>query len=150
MEVFRISRAKFASQLTASGVANRWNIDHQKVLYTGSSRSLATLELVVHKGAMSTNADFKVMVISIMDKQTFIHEVKINDLPDNWREIDAYPVLQQIGSDWYRNQTSLVLKVPSVIIPQEYNYVINTTHPDFNKNVLLAHLEDYFCDHRLV
>lgn len=149
MEVFRISSEKYAKALTASGAANRWNYDNQFVLYTGNSRSLATLELVVHRASIQSDFKYKIMVISIADEDHLYTQVKKEDLPKNWRQLTAYPVLQKAGSKWYKNDESLVLKVPSVIIPLEYNYIINTRHVDFKENVKLVRLEDYFWDKRL-
>lgn len=63
--------------------------------------------------------------------------------------MNAYPDLQKIGSNWYQNKESLVLKVPSAVIPKEYNYVINTNHFEFATKVSLVRTEDYFWDERL-
>lgn len=149
MEVFRISSEKYAKGLTASGAANRWIYDHQFVLYTGSSRSLATLELVVHRSSIQTGLKYKIMVISIADDDKLYTQLKMDDLPEDWRQATAYATLQKAGSQWYQSDASLVLKVPSVIIPLEFNYIINTSHPDFKDNVQLVRLEDYFWDQRL-
>jgi RES domain-containing protein len=149
MELFRISLALYATALTTSGAANRWNIAGQSVLYTGSSRSLSTLELVVHRAAIQPMKDYRVMVISVADEEQLIRHVRIRDLRPDWRAMAAYPSLQKIGSDWYANQETLLLKVPSAIIIQEYNYLINVKHPDFAGKVRLVRAEDYFWDARL-
>jgi RES domain-containing protein len=149
MEVFRIALEKYAGALTASGSANRWNIAGQSVLYTGASRSLSTLELVVHRSAIQPTKNYKVMVISIADEDDLVQQVQTRDLPPNWRTMGAYSELQKIGSDWYTRQETLLLKVPSSVIIQEYNFLINVTHPDFAK-VKLVREEDYFWDGRLL
>ncbi len=150
MEVFRISKADYADKLSSSAIANRWNKNGQNVIYTGSSRSLSTLELIVHKGSVAPQIEYKVMVISIADNDSLIKQIMISDLPEEWRKMSAYPMLQKIGSEWYESQESLILKVPSAIIPNEYNFVINTEHPDFSKNVKLIRKEKYFWDDRLL
>ena len=149
MEIFRISREKYAKQLTPSGCANRWNLDGQKVIYTGSSRSLSTLELIVHRGTVKPGTSYKVLVIFVTDEDHLIRQILINDLPKNWRELKAYPKLQKIGADWYNNQDTLLLKVPSAVLPKEYNYIINAEHPEFTRCVKLAAIENYFWDERL-
>jgi len=150
MEVFRISRSAYAHQLTASGKSARWNKDNEYVLYTGSSRSLSTLELVVHRGSMTTAVPYEMMVISLGVDEKLYTQLKIADLPANWRSAAAYPELQEYGSAWYTGNRSLILKVPSVIISQEYNYIINTRHPDFSDpNVVHVRNEPYFWDERL-
>ena len=150
MEVFRISRSKYANALTASGSFGRWNLDRQYVIYTGSYRSLSTLELVVRRDSIIPDDEYKVMVISIADNDSLIKQVPTRDLPKDWKLSTAYPDLQAIGSDWYTNKESLILKVPSAIITQEFNYIINTLHPDFSNNVQLVRTENYFWDERLL
>ncbi len=150
MEVFRICKQEHAGRIIASGSANRWNLRGQNVVYTASSRSLATLELMVHRSAIIPATTYKVMVISITDIDSLMSEIRISDLPENWRTVSAYATLQQIGYDWYSQQKTLLLKVPSAVISYEYNYVINTEHPDFIENVQLKRIEDFFWDKRLL
>ncbi|KIC92291.1 RES family NAD+ phosphorylase [Flavihumibacter sp. ZG627] len=149
MEVFRIAKEIYSSSLIASGNANRWNFKGQSVIYTSSSRSLSTLELIVHKGAVRPDDSFRVMVIHIPDDDQFIRLIPANILPDNWRSLGAYSQLQKIGSDWIKRQDTLILKVPSAVVPHEYNYLINFEHPKFRSKVKLVTTEDYFWDSRL-
>ncbi len=150
MEVFRIVKEVYASQLIASGSANRWNKTNQYVIYTGSSRSLATLELVVHRNNIMPAFTYCVIIISVADEEALMTTVLQADLPQNWRSVIAYSKLQTIGSDWYRSRQSLILKVPSAVISQGYNYLINTKHPDFLEKVSLVRAGNYFWDERLV
>ena len=149
MDIFRIVQEKYAASLLSSGRAARWNEEGQHVIYTSASRSLATLELLVHLGNLKTASQYKVLVISVNRKQGVVEKLNEKMLPRNWREIAAYPVLQQLGSSWYRNRRSLVLQVPSVIIPRESNYIINTKHTEFQSNIRLIKKEAYFWDERL-
>jgi RES domain-containing protein len=149
MEVFRISREAYASRLVASGGPNRWNKGDQHVIYAGSSRSLSTLELIVHRNSIAPLDHYKVMVISIPDSDYLIKQIPTKVLPANWRTLSAYPELQQIGTDWYKSKETLVLKVPSAVIPNEFNFIINFEHPDFKNHIKLIRTEDYFWDDRL-
>ena len=149
MEVYRIARKAFSNKLVASGRAGRWNLDDQQTIYTGSSRSLSTLELIVQENSVSPDSVYRVMVISISDEEKLFTHILQSGLPDNWRNIIAYPQLQILGSEWYKSNKSLILKVPSAVIPKEYNYIINVSHPDFKHNVSLVRAEDYFWDERL-
>jgi RES domain-containing protein len=90
------------------------------------------------------------MIISVADQDHLIKMLQIKDLPYNWRRFTAYSELQNIGSEWYGSKESLLLKVPSAIIAEEYNYLINTEHPDFIANVKLVRTENYFWDDRLL
>ena len=150
MEVFRISKEIYASELLASGSANRWNLKGQQVIYTGSSRSLSTLELIVHMGVVVPSERYRVMVISIADDDYLQKQIHIKDLPPDWRTFGAYSTLQKLGSEWITSQESLVLKVPSAVILYEYNFIINTEHPEFSSKVKLVRTEEYFWDSRLL
>lgn len=89
------------------------------------------------------------MVIHVPDDDRFIRQVMTRELPVNWQTTAAYGSLQKIGSDWYQQQETLLLKVPSAVIPQEYNIVINSEHPEFSRQVKLIRSEPYFWDERL-
>ena len=149
MEVFRISEAAYAKRLTASGRPNRWNLEGQFVLYSAASRSLSTLELIVHRGSIVPLTKNKLIVLSLPDDDHFYKQLKLSDLPADWRKMTAYSQLQRLGSQWYSAHESLILKVPSAVIPKEYNYIINMEHPEFSSNVTVVRLEDYFWDERL-
>lgn len=150
MLVYRISKAQYAEKLTASGAANRWNKSGQFVIYASASRALASLELVVHRAAILQSETYKVMVIEVpIEEAEALQEISIADLPEGWNGLQFYPRLQEIGSDWYKSHEKLILKVPSALIPQEHNYVINTRHELFQTHVKLIGLEDFFWDRRL-
>ena len=147
MEVFRISAPRYAQSLTASGVANRWNTAGQYIIYTAASASLACLENVVHRGAEGLQAPFKLMRLDIPD-QLLIEEVPAAMLPTDWQQVTSYPQCQEIGSAWYQLRRSAVLKVPSAIITSESNYLLNTSHPDFEQVKLLS-TADFIFDPRI-
>ncbi len=151
MEIFKISNEKYANLISASGKPNRWNKSGEFVTYGAGSRSLAALEMVARRSCiMPSKIAYKMMVLSFDDDDNLITQVKIADLPPGWNKMNAYPRLQDIGSTWYSKQESLVLKVPSAIIPREFNFVINTKHPLFATHVNLVRNEDYFWDERLL
>lgn len=149
MEGYKICREKYAQSLHASGVANRWNKKEEFVIYTGSNRSLSVLELVAHRSHIRIASGYKIVTIKIAD-ESLIKEINSKDLPKNWKSIEAYMQLQEIGSKWYRSNESLVLKVPSAIIPQEHNFIINTKHPLFVDYISLQKVEDFVWDKRLL
>lgn len=149
MDVFKICREKYSHSLQASGASNRWNKKDEFVIYTGSSRSLSTLEMVAHRSYINISNQYKLLIIYISE-ELLIKEIEIKDLPENWKSIEAYVELQEIGSKWYQSNESLVLKVPSAIIPQEFNYIINTRHPLFATHIILKGVDDFVWDNRLL
>lgn len=150
MLVYNIRKAAYAGALTASGVANRWNKNNEYVIYAGSSISLSTLELVAHRAAIQIESDYKLLTILLDINDDDIQQIHLKDLPENWRSVLAYPLLQRMGSTWYKTQESLVLKVPSAIVPSENNYLIHTQHPDFKKKVRTHSVENFLWDERLL
>ena len=60
----------------------------------------------------------------------------LKDLPDNWNSDPIPKSVKNVGDQWIQNQESAIMKVPSAIIPFEYNYLINPSHPDFEKIVI--------------
>ena len=119
MELFRIASEEYSTKLSASGAANRWNKKGEYVIYTGGSRSLSTLESVVHRNFIQPDITYKVMILSVADSDHLIKTIGTTDLPKNWRQFEAYSKLQEIGSAWISSKETLILKVPSVVNPQE-------------------------------
>jgi len=150
MLFYRIVAEKYANSLSASGIANRWNKKNEMVIYVSQSRSLATLEMIVHRNNINLDNNYRVLVISLDDGiEKFIDSVDLANLPKNWRSINSYHILQNIGSKWYKEKKFLIMKVPSVIIPQEFNYVINTNHINFKEHIKIIGVESFFWDDRL-
>jgi RES domain-containing protein len=145
MLVYRIVAEKYAHSLTASGRAGRWNFQDEQVIYASSSRSLATLELLVNRAGIHIGISYKVLVIEIPDQ---IQKVNLEILPVQWRGLRSYPALQNLGSGWYHEKVYLALQVPSAVIPKESNFVLNTLHSNYASRVRIIEVEDYFWDER--
>ncbi len=146
MIVFRITTEKWSKSLTASGNAARWNAKGSFVIYTAESRSLACLENLVHRSGEGNNALYKVMVIEIPD-DLLVQSIESNSLKKNWFSIDNYIYCQSQAAGWLKEFSGAILKVPSVIIKKEHNYLINPNHPDFKK-IKLKGVEDFDFDNR--
>ncbi len=147
MLVYRICLEKWSHKLVASGFAGRWNSKGRFVIYTASSRSLACLENLVHRSGEGLNEKFKVLTIEVPSK-TKITEVSIEQLSKGWFEYSNYSNCRNIGDTWITKGDSLILKVPSAIIPEESNYLININHTDF-KFISLKKVEDFRFDQRI-
>jgi RES domain-containing protein len=138
MEVYRVVRQAYANDLSGNGAAlhgGRWNEAGRPALYTASSRSLAILETLVHLRQPQPPVDYRIMVLFVPD---MVPSTAIADrqLPDNWKVNEAHT--QQLGSQWLAVQESLLLRVPSVIVRAEYNYVLNPAQALFAEIQLVA------------
>ena len=100
--------------------------------YTAGTLALAALEILIHMDLDVAPKDLVSIPIEVPDGLR-IEEVRTGSLPTNWRKTPAPIPLQQLGTEWCQRATSLLLRVPSVIIPEEYNYLVNPIHPDLSQ-----------------
>lgn len=149
MDLYRIVRDKYADSLNASGRANRWNSEKQYVIYASSSKSLATLELVAHRNVIMEGVAYKMIVIRIPDDPDIIQTIPLKKLPVQWDLLKNRFVTQKMGSLWYLNKTKPVCKIPSAIIKEEYNYMLNTMHAAFSE-IKIKSVSDFEWDQRLL
>lgn len=143
MKVYRVEREKYL-KTTLSGIGAsmskgfRWNSLNTKLIYTAESRALATLEVAVH---LDLNEDLPndrfYVEIEIPDTLPIL-EVKIEDLPEDWNAKPPTLTTQMIGDDFVLENEAALLKVPSSIVPQEFNYLINPNHKDAKKIKIIA------------
>jgi RES domain-containing protein len=148
MKVYRITLAKWAGSLEGSGRAARWNSNGFYVVYTASSRALACLENIVHRHSIGRNEAFKIASIDIPERLT-IADIDLAALPPNWTDYIQYPACQVLGNQWLESNKTPVLRVPSALIPEEFNYLINLRHPD-TKDIKIPLVEPFSFDERLM
>jgi RES domain-containing protein len=147
MLVYRIILAKYSSKLIASGRAARWNPNEVNIVYTASSRSLACLENAVHRSQAGLSRLFNIMTIEIPDKiETTI--IRINHLPADWTDYNQMYITQRLGEKWIKENESAILQVPSSIIEEEFNYLLNQAHSDF-RQIELIKTQPFVFDKRI-
>ena len=135
MIVYRIEREKYLqTTLSGTGAASskgfRWNSQFTRLVYTAESRALAMLEVAVHLDlSQDLPTDRFYVEIEIPDDITIL-ELKISDLPLHWDAKPPTSITQHIGDHFVNENKYAVLKVPSSIVPEECNYLINPLHPD--------------------
>lgn len=130
----------YSRELFASGLEGRWNAEGKKVIYTAASVALAFLENMIRRQGVGFNSDFKTMIIEIPSDLKF-ETIKAETLPRGWREFTDYSKCQHLGNEWFDRGENPVLKVPSAVLSEEFNYVISATHADFKKIKLLETTE---------
>jgi RES domain-containing protein len=124
----------------------RWNSVDVAMVYASEHQSLAALEVRVHIDATRHLGKYKCFGFHFDER--LMEKFRSNLLPGNWREEPPPPALQQIGDDWVRSEKSVILAVPSAIIPGELNYLINPRHPNFSK-LKIDSPSDFAFDQRL-
>jgi RES domain-containing protein len=114
----------------------RWNSPGIAMVYTAGSVSLATLELLVHLDNTSVLPSFSICPVDFDD--SLVELLDPATLPPDWNQSPPPTSLRTIGDDWISRGSSVALRVPSAVIENENNYLINPAHTDFKKLVSLA------------
>lgn len=110
----------------------RWNRPGTPIIYTSGTLSLAVLEFLVHVDS-DILPDSLISVRATIPESVSIQTIHLSDLPGNWKDKIIPAAVQNLGTAWANRAGSPVLKVPSVVIEEEWNYVLNPLHPDFNR-----------------
>jgi RES domain-containing protein len=137
IRAWRLSKARYAGDLTGQGAARdgqRWNQSGQRAVYLGLTPEITVLEVLVHLNGVLIAP----LVLSA-------YEVPAG--PGLISEADDQ-VSAVFGGDWLRNGGQLGLLLPSVVVPQARNLLLNPLHPAMPK-VALVHQEPFQLDERL-
>ena len=124
----------------------RWNSPGIAIVYGSEHKSLAALEQLVHFNPLTPN-QFKSFRFQFLD--SLVEKIAARHLPKDWREEPPPLSTQRMGDVWVRESRSAVLAAPSIIVPEELNYLLNPNHPDFKK-ITIKKPESFFFDPRLV
>jgi len=151
MDLFRIAREEYVRDLSGVGAriyGGRWNRKGSAVIYTSETKSLATVEFLVHVPIGIRPTGLSIARLRVPER--FVpEEVEHSRLPGNWRTYPAPPELAAIGTDWLNSNRSLLLRVPSAVVDGEFNILINPAHPGIAK-VRVASVVDFRIDERLL
>jgi len=150
MIVFRLSKAKFANDLSGKGAersGGRWNSKGTALVYTSASRALCTTEIAVHTPLGNLPVDYQLISIEI-PYEINIQELAAEVLPVDWKSIPPANGSRKAGDKFVSEGISAVLKVPSVVVQDEFNYLINPAHADSWK-ITIKSIEPFNFDERL-
>ncbi|MGE4536929.1 MAG: RES family NAD+ phosphorylase [Desulfovibrio sp.] len=114
----------------AQKYGGRWNTKGKPLIYSAATLSLAALEILVHVQDYTLLDAAPCSCIRLEFAPTLVTEVTLQVLPADWQALE-HPECKRIGDAWIGQGQTPVLAVPSVVIPQETNYLINPNHPDF-------------------
>jgi RES domain-containing protein len=149
MLLYRITNIKYADDLSGNGAnffGGRWNSIGRPMLYLASSRSLAVLESLAHIVATNAPTDYVLLTIDAPDDHIAI---SAGALPGKWNEYPESNITKQIGNAFLQKNEYLFLKVPSALVPEESNYLMNPLHPKVVK-VKVINQAPYRFDERLL
>ena len=150
MEVYRLSRKKFARILSGKGAATkgaRWNSVGVELIYTAANRSLAMAEVAVHFTLATLPGDY-VMITMFIPDNTSLQKLNITDLPEDWNTFPHPISTQAVGDKFVSDNKYCVLQIPSAVTRGDYNLLINPNHPDFRKIKIIT-IEKFPFDKRI-
>lgn len=149
MKVFRLSRAVYASDLTGRGaeiVGGRWNSKGFPMIYTGQNISLCMAEIAVHSPLGIVPVNYELITLEVPEGE--VSELPKDSLEESWRETLRMSETQRMGDTFLKKGEKLILKVPSAVVPGEYNFLINPRHPKM-KEVKILKIVPFRFDTRL-
>ena len=137
MILWRISN--YADLLGTGGMAAsaRWHTAGKPVVYLAESPSSALLEILVHLEVDEQHRPDRYQLLKVeVDDRVSTQELSLADLPPSWDGDEQ--ITQLIGDKWLGESASALLRVPSAITPETWNWVLNPRHPDANKVTIIA------------
>lgn len=147
MRVYRIGKTKHANDLSGEGsklFGGRWNHKSIPCIYTSESRALALLEYTVNINIEEIPRALSITSFEI--SSTGIKLITEDQLPGDWRSVPAKTSAKDFGSSLLK--TSEILKIPSSVITEEYNYILNPLHPNSN-HFKIVDIRDFVYDVRI-
>ncbi|WP_201981654.1 RES family NAD+ phosphorylase [Hymenobacter rubidus] len=150
MEVFRLARYTRRFDLSGYGAylyGGRWNLPGLALLYTAEQRAIALLETLVHLPVEDLPNDMYLMTLEVPDDVSR-ETLGPSDLPTDWQRLSMPQPTAILGHAWLQSGRSVALQVPSVVVPQERNLLLNPVHPEFLR-VRLLEAQPFHFDERL-
>ncbi len=148
MILYRIANKMFSNDLSGNGArlyGGRWNSQGTPLLYCSEHISLALLEMMIHTRLNDYSITLDLVYINLPDSIA-PKDILLSKLKSNWREDTAYT--RFIGDEFARQKKNMVMRIPSAVIPEENNFLINPQHTLFGKLSILQ-IKSFRPDKRL-
>lgn len=150
MLVWRIAREVYQA-LDGEGArlnGGRWNSEGVAVVYASTTLALAALEYLVHVDPEDVPGDLVAMRIEVPDDLPG-DRIAASDLPEDWNAGPDHPACARSGDAWAKEARAVLLRVPSAIVPEEENVLINPRHRDAGR-IVVGHVRPFAFDPRLL
>ncbi|CAN1510903.1 COG5654 Uncharacterized conserved protein [Methylophilaceae bacterium] len=125
----------------------RWNTANVPVIYAGMTIEIASFEKLVHVMSVLPK-DLVLVNITMPNNEAIYYKVQMDDLPVNWNALPSSAAAQEFGNQFIQDNQYLGMIVPSVVIPEARNIVINPNHPQW-ANCTMSIERDFVYDARL-
>jgi len=151
MQVWRLVKTRYAATPFDGEGARlygaRWNSPGNRVAYASSNSALAVLEVLVHMTGGGSVPGYSLICASLPD--SVVEIIAPADLPSNWDSSPVPPEVQAVGDAWLASAKSLALRVPSALVRDSYNLLINPEHRGFGRLRIISS-EPFDFDGRLL
>lgn len=151
IEAFRIVTASRAGTAFdgegARRTGARWNSPGVPMVYTASTRSLAAMELLVHLDQRTVLHSY--VCIPVQFNESLVEDLPIGSIPAGWNPTSPTDSTRLVGDAWIKGSSAIILRVPSIVVPEEFNFLLNPLHPDFGKMTLIGKPKPFLYDPRL-
>jgi len=150
MILYRICNCNRANDVSGTGAklfGGRWNSIGTPLHYMAANRALAALEVLANKSTITGEQNLCLSIFEVPEDS--IITIEIADLPDDWRDYPAIPFLKMLGDKFVKQRKFLLLKVPSALIEDEYNFLMNVYHPLANQ-IKIKEIKPFHFDGRLL
>ena len=138
MRVWRLVKTKYAGAAFDGDGARmhggRWNSVGIAAVYGADSEALAVLEVLVHLRDVRPLPAYSIVVADI--PRAFIRDLDVSILPTDWNAYPVAPQVQAIGDTWLKARRGLALRVPSAVVREGFNVLINPGHAAFRRVVV--------------
>lgn len=150
MIVWRITRERYQALDDEGARVNggRWNSEGVAVVYASTTLALAALEYLAHIDPEDVPADLVAMRIEVPDDVS-TERIVPAVLPADWSDLVDHPECVKRGDAWARNARACCLRVPSALVPEEENALINPRHAEAAR-IVVRHVRRFAFDRRLL
>lgn len=150
MQSWRIAKKAYALDRQGTGArltGGRWNSPGIAAIYAGLTPEIAAMEKLVHTSDMLPQ-DLVLAKIDLPNEGQLYKRHKVDDLPDGWDALPSSTAAIALGDTFLLSATHLGLVVPSAVMPEAYNIVLNPNHPAFSA-VTISIVRPFEFDSRL-
>ena len=135
LRAWRIIKKKYSAQAFSGEGAriygSRWSTPGIRIGFASETLSLAILEVLVHLQETAVLSHYVGFTVDFSEE--LVEDIDSDSLPQDWRASPPSSKTQDVGSEWVARGSSVLLRVPSVIVAHEHNYLINPVHKDFSR-----------------
>jgi len=126
MVLWRISRHRDLSGTGGLRAGGRWHLAGQPVVYLSENPAAALLEVCVHTAANDVPPEFT--LLKVVGPEVEVALIEEASLPQSWQS--RFDITRRLGTDWLQRRETILLKLPSAIVPHTWNFLFNQQHPD--------------------